>query len=514
MKIIPQLLRLIGLFLAFTPVFWGGHVIAQSECGVIEQVVAPVDRTRFKLVQDYATRSMRHQGRYHTGEDYAAQRGATAGQAVFAIGNGRVTFSSPNGWGVDGGVIIIQHYLRDGTMFYSMYGHLQEQGVLFPERLTCVEAGQVLGTLADVRPAPHLHFEIRTQGGDSGGAGYTREHPDTMGYVRPSQFLANATLSTHPATRWQVNVAGLRGVPLLLNDNSALYLDSNNLLRRVLPDGRILWRQSLNTQHVGLMAWRGQSYAVGAEGTITAIDTNSGALLEAWRVPNFAPVGAPVALGGRVLFPTAGAVAMLDDTRRAVLWQAPRPERAHIIALNNGTIGLIDEARILLLTADGAPLTTAQAEGAHMAQSPQGETLVYTQGGLWRVDSAGAWGLWDENARMGAGGGALLGTDTRLYWHDGTLLTAFDENALWVSDAAPFMGRGALYAIGRYVLLLAQDGTLAIWREDGASCARLRLYHRSDTPAWHALGADGVLRVGASHSISAFSWSQLTAICG
>src|SRR5574338_14758 len=86
---------------------------AQVQCGVVTSINFPVDTSAFRIVQDFAAQSPRHQGRYHTGEDWYGGRGTSYGQYVRAIANGRVTFSSPNGWGRDGGVIIIEHTFPD-----------------------------------------------------------------------------------------------------------------------------------------------------------------------------------------------------------------------------------------------------------------------------------------------------------------------------------------------------------------------------------------------------------------
>lgn len=510
MTIIQQVGRGLLLLLLLS-CYWGERTGAQGDCGVVESVVPPVDMTQFRLVQDYAARSTRHQGRYHTGEDYAAGRGVTAGQAVFALARGRVLVASPNGWGIDGGVLLLEHRLRDGSTVYSMYGHVQEGGVGFPERLTCVEAGQVIGVIADVRPAPHLHLEIRTQANTSAGAGYTREHPDTLGYTRPSQFLRNYAAWTQPAYRWHVQqAAGVAGA-LLLNDDSLLLLDVQGTLRRVLPDGRILWRQA--TQAVAVMAWRGRSLSVDADGTITAIDIASGAPNESWRVADFAPVGAPVELAGRVLFPTQGGVVMLDDARRTVLWRAERRDGAQVVALPSGTIGLLGGGAVRLLTADGVPFAQGRTALARLADSPDGAPLVATAGGVWLVSAAGVWQLWREDAPTLGAGGALLSAAERVYLHDGATLTAWADGLLWQSAAATFSGSGALHVFGQHLLLLAQDGTLAVWHEGGAHCATLRLYHRALQPPLPLMGADGVLRVVASHAVSALAWARLTADC-
>ena len=76
---------------------------AQADCGRVDQIVFPVDQSRFTLVQAFGAPSVRHQGRFHTGEDWYGGRGTTEGLPVVAAANGRVTYSYDLGWGRDGG---------------------------------------------------------------------------------------------------------------------------------------------------------------------------------------------------------------------------------------------------------------------------------------------------------------------------------------------------------------------------------------------------------------------------
>jgi murein DD-endopeptidase MepM/ murein hydrolase activator NlpD len=164
---------------------------AQTPCPPVERVDYPVDTAAFRRVQGYGAPSPRHQGRYHTGEDWSGPRGESYGQPVRAIASGRVTYSFPLGWGRDGGVIILEHTLPDGAVLYSQYGHIMEtDAVKFPVIDTCVEAGQVIAVIGDARPAPHLHFEIRVgDGADVPGPGYAWRYPDEDFWRAPSGFI-------------------------------------------------------------------------------------------------------------------------------------------------------------------------------------------------------------------------------------------------------------------------------------------------------------------------------------
>src|SRR5688572_25737650 len=82
---------------------------AQADCGIVDELSFPVNTTAYTLAQDFAVASSRHQGMYHTGEDWYGGRGTSFGQPVSAIAKGRVTYSYATGWGRDAGVVIIEH---------------------------------------------------------------------------------------------------------------------------------------------------------------------------------------------------------------------------------------------------------------------------------------------------------------------------------------------------------------------------------------------------------------------
>jgi hypothetical protein len=94
-------------------------------------------------------------GYWHTGEDWYAIEGDTAGARVYAIADGEVVYAGSN---YPGRVVIIRH---DDDL-YSMYGHLDPAlNVQVGQQMT---RGQLIGIVlrrGDKTPN-HLHFEIRT----------------------------------------------------------------------------------------------------------------------------------------------------------------------------------------------------------------------------------------------------------------------------------------------------------------------------------------------------------------
>jgi murein DD-endopeptidase MepM/ murein hydrolase activator NlpD len=94
-------------------------------------------------------------GYWHTGEDWYAITGDTAGALVYAIAAGEVVYVGAN---YPGRVVIVRH--PDGL--FSMYGHLDPNVAVAQGAL--VERGSLLGTVlrrGDDVPN-HLHFEVRT----------------------------------------------------------------------------------------------------------------------------------------------------------------------------------------------------------------------------------------------------------------------------------------------------------------------------------------------------------------
>lgn len=94
-------------------------------------------------------------GYWHTGEDWYALEGDTAGAGVYAVADGEVVYAGSN---YPGRVVIVRH----AEELYSMYGHLDPAlAVAVGEQ---VVRGQQLGTVlqrGDDVPN-HLHFEMRT----------------------------------------------------------------------------------------------------------------------------------------------------------------------------------------------------------------------------------------------------------------------------------------------------------------------------------------------------------------
>lgn len=498
----------------------GRPAATQDTCPVVNAVNFPVDPTTYTIAQDYAARSPRHDGRYHTGEDWVIPGGAPSGGIVRAVATGRVTYALPLAWGRDGGVIILEHTLPDGTVAYSVYGHLREaDGVPFPALGACVERGTALGVIGDARPVPHLHFEIRTENGSTPGPGYTATYPDFIGYRRPSAFITEWAARLSVAVRWVTTLrdpGGPLAPPLLLNDNSALVL-TPGAVTRILPDGRAFWRTTLDRPAVAVTGAAGAALVHYADGTVAPI-TPDGALLAGWQL-EIAPAGAPFMLEDLLVFPTAnGRLAALDATRRTVVWEAgaaPPFTGAHVagqvIALRTADNVLLTLGRANLRELDRAQLRPTSA----VAANPNGDLFVYTRTGLWRVLADGVWEPAPHAATAPtgpAGLAALPNSDVLLY--DGETLARLtpDGTARWRVPLPGVRGRVALYAIDERALLLSTGGDVALADPFTGVC-RVRLTGTTpDALLWHARRGD-TLRVVIGTTFAALDWERLTANC-
>jgi murein DD-endopeptidase MepM/ murein hydrolase activator NlpD len=155
-------------------------------------------------------------GYWHTGEDWYALEGETAGAEIYAVSEGAVVFADSD---YPGRVVIVQHSER----LFSMYGHLDP--ALPVADGDVVERGQVLGSVylrTDGRAPSHLHFELRAfliepeVNGDSPryglpcgvdcppGPGYwpidALEHPSVIGWRNPTHVINNRLLLDDLAT--------------------------------------------------------------------------------------------------------------------------------------------------------------------------------------------------------------------------------------------------------------------------------------------------------------------------
>lgn len=514
-----------GLLLAMLLLTALAH--GQDECGTAASLVYPVDTALFRLVQDFGAPSPRHQGRYHTGEDWAPPRDAVygVGQPVRAAANGRVTYSAPLGWGRDGGVVIIQHTLADGSVLYTQYGHLIETAeVRLPPPYTCVRQGDVIGAVGSVRPAPHLHFEVRVSGPNTPGPGYTWENPLAAGFRHPARLIQNWQTWAQPYVQWRVELpAGLDLPPAELTDHSLVYASGGRAVR-ITPDGRALWRLALERPLAAILTRSGKPLLLYADGRAQQVNLD-GSLSERWDT-GAALAGPPLIVSAELLvFPTAaGGLVAFGPELQAPLWTADAGLAQPLAAAGDSRLLAFigADGAMLALSHTGAVLDTARLrEPGSLAVTPTGALLVYTVSGLWTLDAVGRWALHEVGAPPGGARSAVLAaSDGRLFLFDGAVLRAYsrDRSFLWTADlrvdpATTTVEAAKLMHHGRWLLLTTAAGDIVVVRDsDGRVCGQARLYG-GGAPLWASLGTDGVLRVAADDHLLALDWARFTAPC-
>lgn len=505
---------------------------AQDDCGVVDNIIMPIDTSAFTLIQGFAVPSPRHDGRFHVGEDWYSGRGSTYGQAVQAVANGRVTYAYELGWGRDGGVVVIEHRLPGGTLVYSVYGHLMGTNTMpLPRRLDCVQTGQVIGAIADSRPAPHLHFEIRTHLRDTPGPGYVMGDPYAEGWQHPSRFVTNWQARLLRSHRWYIDID--RGAseadyaprvhPLVLNDHSIVYVDSaGTTLRRATPDGRILWRQTYNTPIVGVVGFEGRVLLFMGDGVVQAISAEDGTRREDWRLGSRL-ASAPLVVGDWLLFADGeGGVVMIDETRRRILWQLSdvgQILRWQVAGVGlNLVVGILNDAyEVVQVSASGSLINRAQLRQAgSFGVDDDGVLLAYTLGGLWRVGMDGVWTLrLVEPISTRPSSAVYVTTGGRIFLFDGETLHAFnrDESLLWSLPLADVTGYSRITPYGALLLLTSTGGDLIAISDGGRLCQRTRIHRGRGTDIWHDMGGDGILRVALADQLIAFDWATFTRAC-
>lgn len=498
----------------------GAAVSAQVTCPQVDRVVPPVDMTLFSNVQDYGVRSPRHDGRYHTGEDWALTEADSLGQPVRAMANGIVTYAYDQGWGRDGGVVILEHTMPDDTTIYSVYGHLmQTQSAPFPIGVACVSAGDVIGAIADARPAPHLHFEIRVRNGRSPGQGYTWDYPDESGHRRPSRFLQNWTARLDRSVSWVANLRPTNGYhtpPVILSDNSLLIANGSQVVR-LLPDGRQLWRKQLDAPVASLVGFQGASYVYSTDGRIHQMDAE-GELLDSIRT-DVAITGTPFLLEDVLVFSAGGDGLVAYDRRlRSVQWQTTGLPAFREAWVGAQVMGFHTHNNTLMTTSRSGETVLDEARlgaGSSVMVNADGTLLVYSPGGLWQITADGNWQLAPYNVPLPTEYGAIAAAsegDWLLY--DGVNVRRYAENGVeqWAYPILPTNGVAAIADVDGRALLYTANGDIAVVSPLGRRCY-INVWTGHNAYLWHNLGDDGILRVMTGGTVTGLDWQRFSRDC-
>jgi murein DD-endopeptidase MepM/ murein hydrolase activator NlpD len=493
---------------------------AQGTCPVADTFTFPVDPNAYTIAQDYAARSPRHDGRYHTGEDWVLPEGRTLGQPVRAIATGQVTYAFADGWGRDGGVVILEHTLPDETIVFSVYGHLQNtETTPFPAGSACVEAGEVIGAIADAGPVPHLHFEIRTDNGRSPGFGYTVEYPSDVDYVHPSAFVRNWAARTDRSVEWVTRLRDERGPladPLPLSDNSLLVLTPENITR-ILPDGRAFWRTGLDREAVAITGFQGNALLHYADGTIQLI-APEGNLGDTWRT-DITATGAPFAWDDLLAFPSSNGLTALGRDRQGITWTVPDVPTFTGVTVAGQVVALqtSDDELVTLARGNRAIVDRAQlGEHAALAVAPDGGLWAYTEGGLWQMLADGVWTPAPFDAPLPISAAGMTITERGEFMlYDGETLYSLtrDGETDWSVILPDLSGEVHMQTLDGQTLLFSSSGHIATVADSGYQC-RVQVHGTdSNNRLWSELGEDGLLRIMMGATLVGLDWDAFRDGC-
>ncbi|MCL4238909.1 MAG: peptidoglycan DD-metalloendopeptidase family protein [Anaerolineae bacterium] len=505
---IATLLFLTGLVWPANPLDHSARsaALAQADsapCGYADGFDLPVpgidiERTDFAI---YRARF----GGLHTGIDVAFEQ---LGEPVRAAARGQVTFSDPQGWDTEKGVVVVQHTLPDGTLVNTLYGHMEElNGHVFPPMGQCVERGDIVGAIGfPSRGRPHLHYEVRTRYRHEGGPGYTAQNPLELGWLHPVDFTYLANLWVHPAYRWHFTLADrLTLAPLPLEDGTYVVVSSAHV-QAVTAGGAAIWQFDTLGSVTGLLALPDGRVLV-ATSADQVIVLAGGRLSALWAPPKM--LTPPILLDGAVVFMTAAGRLAAFTPDGAPLWETePLGERAVRWAVSGDRLAVATPDNALTVVDSAGAVLTRRAFEALPVPVAAGEGAFWVLAGMavGRLDTALAWSTAFETGRtFSVGADLVTGPEGVLYAYsgEGRVLHAWgpDGVARWIAFMPGSHLRPPLLGIGDGALLyaLSTDGQLlAFDTGDGRLIAQLSLYdggvQGTSAARWLAVGPDDSLR--------------------
>lgn len=539
--------RSILLFLLIISLLYGGAVaIATSDaptpdvrprrpqpqaCGVIvtaDEIIYPVNRSDFMLVNPFGRPNQRFDGRLHAGDDYIRIEGETLGEPVVAFAPGRVTYANPTGWGRDRGVVIVEHVFADGVRVYSLYGHIEESDdIQFPASGSCVQAGDVLGVIADPRPAPHLHFEIRTFDPLTPGPGYWPVDPGLEGWLNPRQFIDNRRAWLHPAYQWHTVTSNPDGVslpPLPVTNDELVIIDGVNL-RYLDATGQITrqFRLADSVDAVGLLAYADTVFVATTDGRVLLFARENG-LVDVWETEHESFVAGPYRVGDTLVLVTEDAVHfynMLRQPMATFVLENPIDK----IVTSEAVIGIYDSAHTLsVLDARGANIETWQLRpGSDVIAGANSTLYVRDQGDIWH------WAFGERE--LIAAGFTVNRTDAQLLFDDDQLLLwglgspvrltalSLDGTVRWETDvlaadsAALIRARLQQTSACTMTLLSPRGKVLVFDTRNGQLVQQLKLWGETRSRFWVGhITTNNLLRLQIADQIVAYDLTGLTGI--
>lgn len=311
----------------------GAPVFAQqttAPCGVVDAIDLPIDNL-VKGYDDFGLYRPRFGGN-HTGIDIGFDRW---GDPVHAVARGRVTYSDIAGWDTEKGVVIVEHTFPDGSIAYSLYGHMEQTDtILFAGVGRCVERGDVVGAIGwPSLGRPHLHFEMRDFLPNDGGPGYVTGNPLEEGWYNPLDFVALWRARLTPAFISYATFDVVPSVPPVRLDNGQYVIASSNVIAGIALPRQTLWRVEADGVVTGLAALPNHQVAAHTRsGQVMVLDNGRYAAI--WTVSG--PDRPFLVVSGLLIFVTSGGGLAAYDTAGNQLWVLPEigSERVTHLELN------------------------------------------------------------------------------------------------------------------------------------------------------------------------------------
>ena len=504
----------------------------RAPCGVVDSIGYPVDGVSIEH-DDFGLWRASFGGR-HTGIDMAFGR---YGDPVHAAARGQVTYADPKGWNAEKGVVIIAHTFPDGSVYYSLYGHVeQNNGFVFPPVGACVEKGDVIGAVGHPECcAPHLHYEIRLFGSNSGGPGYAPVDPLLNGWLHPIDFTERWQLALRPGFV-AMHAANSPPVapPILLADGSLILAEVDQIEQQA-ADGTVAWRLDVP----GLLG-----VVLLADGHLLATTTDQRAYVIAagqfsavWPLDP-AVVSPPQRLGDNVIFLTSDQRVVAYDGSGQRLWQSD-PFGTHLegsvrsgdqLAISYGDEPDSDSAssssyKLSVIDSSGHTRYTAAAPAPITPTAAPDGFYLLTATQIGHLDKTFHWQpLIDTGLPIGRG--AQIAVDTQggvtLYPGYGSQLFNFaaDGTRRWQTNLTSIPRQPPLLAVGSGCLVyaLTADGALLVYSGTNGQLRGLTtLYaggeHGHEAARWlHTLAGDEVQFAAGYSSIATVSGPGLSGV--
>ncbi len=276
---------------------------AQSApCGVVDAIDYPIDisDTLENRYDDFGLYRQRFGG-IHTGFDLAFNR---QGDPIYAAARGLVTYADPEGWDTEKGVVIVKHNMPDGSIAYSLYGHMEQtDDIHFPTVGTCVELGDIVGV--EGWPSlglPHLHFEFRNFLPDDGGPGYVLDNPLLEGWYNPLDFIDMWRIRLQSGYVESVSYTDVPSLPPLLMNDGVTVIANTDVIEAFSRQGTRLWQVTTTGVITGIIGLP-DNRIVAHTRDGQALTLRDGRFLGVWSVSG-GPDAPVVALGETLVFVT------------------------------------------------------------------------------------------------------------------------------------------------------------------------------------------------------------------